>query len=101
MFKTITIFVICIVLGACASMQPRRADRQILEYQRQIDRLEESIRARDRAIETGVRELGNITARSEAMGADISSIIRELDEYQRAVERLLQDYREAGSQSKN
>lgn len=81
------------LLSACAST--KRVDRQVLEYQRQIDRLEEELRARDRAIDSSVRELEAITERSRGMEADIDDIIRELDEYQRAVERLIQNYRSA------
>lgn len=81
------------LLSACTST--KRVDRQVLEYQRQIDRLEEELRARDRAIDSSVRELEAITERSRGMEADIDDIIRELDEYQRAVERLIRDYRSA------
>lgn len=79
-----------LLTGCCST---RRVDRQILEYQRQIDQLESELRARDRAIDSSIRELEAITARSRGMEADIDDIIRELDEYQRAVERLIQSYR--------
>ena len=76
--------------GCCST---RRVDRQVLEYQRQIDQLESELRARDRAIDSSIRELEAISSRSRGMEADIDDIIRELDEYQRAVERLIQSYR--------
>jgi len=79
-----------LLVGCCST---RRVDRQILEYQRQIDQLENELRARDRAIDAGIRELEAIAERSRGMEADIDDIIRELDEYQRAVERLIQSYR--------
>ena len=85
----------CFLLTACCSTG-KRTDQSILDYQRQIDRLEEELRARDRAIEDSYRRLESITARSEAMGGDIDDIIELLDEYQRTVERCLQDYRAAG-----
>jgi hypothetical protein len=87
---------VCFLLNACCTTGTR-TDGQILEYQKQIDRLEEELRNRDRAIDNAVRELEAITTRSRDMEADIDTIIREFDEYQRAVERLLQDYREARS----
>lgn len=91
--------ILCVLIGViisamfllCSGCQSSRGvDGQILEYQRQIDRLESELRDRDRTIEDCARELRNITERSEAMGTDIDSIIRELDEYQRTVQRLLQ-----------
>ena len=80
-----------ILLTGCCST--RRVDRQVLEYQRQINQLESELRARDRAIDSSIRELEAISERSRGMEADIDDIIRELDEYQRAVERLIQSYR--------
>ena len=79
-----------LLTGCCST---RRVDRQVLEYQRQIDQLESELRARDRAIDSSIRELEAISERSRGMEADIDDIIRELDEYQRAVERLIQSYR--------
>lgn len=89
--KIILCFVSLILLTGCCST--RRVDRQVLEYQRQIDQLESELRARDRAIDSSIRELEAISERSRGMEADIDDIIRELDEYQRAVERLIQNYR--------
>ena len=89
--KVILCLVGLFLLTGCCST--RRVDRQILEYQRQIDQLESELRARDRAIDSSIRELEAISERSRGMEADIDDIIRELDEYQRAVERLIQSYR--------
>lgn len=92
MVKKVILCLACIILltGCCST---RRVDRQVLEYQRQIDQLESELRARDRAIDSSIRELEAISERSRGMEADIDDIIRELDEYQRAVERLIQSYR--------
>jgi len=93
MGKKICLFIsilFCLLICSCTST---RVDEQVLEYQRQIDRLEESIRSRDRAIEECIRELEALTTRSESMGTEIDDLIRELDEYHSAVERLLQCYR--------
>lgn len=99
MQKIILSIALCVLLCCCNST--RRTDNTILEYQRQIDKLENELRSRDRAIETGIRQLEGITSRSSDMGADIDSIIRELDEYQRTVERMLRGYRETKSQELN
>ena len=87
MLKKIFICIICLCLCSCTSS--RHTEQSILEHQKQIDRTEESIRARDRAIDTCLRELAYISARSEEMGGDIDDIIRELDLYHTAVQRLL------------
>ena len=87
MFKKIFICIICLCLCACASS--RHTEQSVLEHQKQIDRTEESIRTRDRAIDTCIRELAHIAGRSEEMGGDIEDIIRELDLYHAAVQRLL------------
>lgn len=86
------VFIICIlsILWLTSCQSNRAAARNILEYQKQVDRLEEELRNRDRAVDSAIRELAAITARSEAMEGDIDSVIRLFDEYQRAVERLLQ-----------
>ena len=87
MFKKIFICIICLCLCACASS--RHTEQSVLEHQKQIDRTEESIRARDRAIDACLRELAHIAGRSEEMGGDIDDIITQLDLYHTAVQRLL------------
>ena len=87
MLKKIFLCIICLCLCSCASS--RHTEQSILEHQKQIDRTEESIRTRDRAIDTCLRELAYISARSEEMGGDIDDIITQLDLYHAAVQRLL------------
>lgn len=87
MLKKIFLCIVCLCLCACVSS--RHTGQPVLEHQKQIDRTEESIRTRDRAIDTCIRELAYIAGRSEEMGGDIEDIIRELDLYHAAVQRLL------------
>ena len=87
MAKKVFILIICLCLCSCVSS--RHTEQSILEHQKQIDRTEESIRTRDRAIDTCLRELAYISARSEEMGGDIDDIITQLDLYHTAVQRLL------------
>ena len=87
MSKKIFLCIACLCLCACTSS--RHTEQSVLEHQKQIDRTEESIRTRDRAIDTCLRELAYIAGRSEEMGGDIDDIIRELDLYHAAVQRLL------------
>lgn len=87
MVKKILLIVTCLCLCSCVSS--RHTEQSVLEHQKQIDRAEESIRIRDRAIEDCLRELDRIATKSEGMGGDIEDIIRELDLYHAAVQRLL------------
>ena len=87
MSKKIFLCIICLCLCSCTSS--RHTEQSVLEHQKQIDRTEESIRTRDRAIDTCLRELAYIAGRNEEMGEDIEDIVRELDLYHAAVQRLL------------
>ena len=87
MLKKIFLSVVCLCLCACVTS--RHTEQSVLEHQRQIDRAEEGIRVRDRAIEDCLRELDRIATESEGMGGDIEDIIRQLDLYHAAVQRLL------------
>ena len=87
MLKKIFLCIICMCLCACVSS--RHTEQSVLEHQKQIDRAEESVRTRDRAIDACIRELAYIAGRSKEMGGDIEDIIRELDLYNTAVQRLL------------
>jgi len=99
MLKVIYAFIVVMLLSACACT--RGTDNTILEYQRQVSRLEEELRARDRAIANTVDRLEAVTERSREMGTDIDSIIKELDEYQRTIERIISDYRKAEDKTEN
>lgn len=83
------LFVIIACLCLCSCLNTRHTEQSVLEHQKQIDRVEEGKRIRDRAIEECIRELALITGRSEEMGGDVEDIIRELDLYHTAVQRLL------------
>lgn len=91
------IFILCLALClfvSCVSTG-KRTDSKILDYQREIDRLENELSARDRAIENAVRRLDTVTERSQSMEGTVDELIELFDEYQRAIERLLYDYYKA------
>lgn len=90
------LFIVIICLCLCSCVTTGHTEQSVLEHQKQIDRAEEGKRIRDRAIEDCLRELDHIAAKSEGMGGDIEDIIRELDLYHTAVQRLLRaaGYRE-------
>ena len=87
---------LCLLFTSCVSN--RGVNRDILEYQKEIDRLESELRARDRAIESAIDSVERIKERSENVSGGIDEIIDLFDEYQRAVERMLQEYRKTGTE---
>lgn len=82
------LFLLCIT--ACATAA--NTDRAVLEHQQQIDRLEEELRNRDRAIESAVEDIRELTSRSSSMENTIDAVIQLFGEYQRRVDRMLSDY---------
>lgn len=86
----------CLLCMACTS-SAGGTDSAILDYQKQIDRLENELNSRDRAIENGIRRLESVTERCTIETGTIDEVIELFDEYQRGVERLLYDYYKAGN----
>lgn len=87
-------------LSGCCST---RADTSgtILDYQQQVNRLEEELRNRDRTIDSAIQELGAITNRSAAVEGTIDEIIELFTEYQRRVDKLLHDYNRVRTETEN
>lgn len=83
------LFLLCVT--ACASAAAN-VDRTVLEHQQQIDRLEEELRNRDRAVESAVKDIRELSSRSSSMEGTIDAIIQLFGEYQRRVDRMLSDY---------
>ena len=98
---------VCAILFCCSGLftgcKSTRAGvtEDILEYQQQVDRLEEELRNRDRTIDNAIRELAAITERSAAMEGTVDDVIELFNEYQRAVERLLRYYSETAAATDN
>ena len=99
MHEKIVLFGITLMLlTGCASS---RVSQSVIEHQREIDRIEEGIRVRDRAIESSIERLEAISARCSEMGGTVDELIELFDEYQRGVEQLIRDYRAAESRDKD
>ena len=82
------LFLLCVT--ACATAA--NTDRAVLEHQQQIDRLEEELRNRDRAIESAVKDIRELSSRSSSMEGSIDAVIKLFGEYQRRIDRMLSDY---------
>ncbi len=89
----ILLLVACFMLFSCNST--KRVDGDILDYQRQISVLEARISNYERTIARAVTELESIRRRASNIDGTIDEIIELFDDYQRTVEQLLRDYREA------
>lgn len=89
---TAVVCVICACIsGGCQTVRARN-DKSVIEHQRQIDRLEEELRNRDRTVDNALRELNSISARSTAMEGTVDEVIELFGEYQRRVDQLIRDY---------
>lgn len=99
MHEKILLFGITLMLlTGCVSS---RTSQSVIEHQREIDRIEEGIRIRDRAIESSIKRLEAISARCSEMEGTVDELIELFDEYQRGVEQLIRDYRAAESTDKD
>lgn len=96
--KIILFGITLMLLTGCVSS---RTSQSVIEHQREIDRVEEGIRIRDRAIESSIERLEAITARSSGMEGTVDELIELFDEYQRTVEQLIRDYRAAENRDKD
>lgn len=92
------VIILCCLLTGCATA---RANRSVLKYQQQVDRLEEELRNRDSTIEAAIRDIRSIEVRSETVEGTVDEIIELFGEYQRRVEQLLQDYNNLRTKAKN
>lgn len=85
------VVILCCLFGGCSTKGHVDA-ATVLEYQRQIDRLEERIRSSDRTVESAARDIEAITNRSETMGGTIDELINLFTEYDRRVQQMLHEY---------
>mgnify|MGYP002624467033 CR=1 FL=1 len=79
----------------------RRTDRTVIEYQKQIDRLESTIEQYDTAMRNSAERLRDITTRSVTMEGTVDEIIGLFDEYQHGVDQLIRDYNTVRTAYKN
>lgn len=87
-FLAFCTFIVC---TGCASTN-KIVDADILSHQREIDRLEGTIREYDAVIGRAVIRAEQLKDRASGMEGTIDEIIRLFDEYQQAVEQLIRDF---------
>lgn len=86
---------------SCTTTATPGSNEAIIDHQRQIARLEEELRNRDRTVESAIRELDTIATRSSAMEGTVDEVIELFAEYQRRVEQLIRDYNKVRIQTIN
>ena len=89
------IFALLFLCTGCGTT--RGVDQNIINHQREIDRLEDTVRMYDDAVGRAVKRLGSLQERSLTMAGEVGEVILLFDEYQRAVDQLLRDYNEIRS----
>lgn len=96
-----TIFCICcaMLLFGCSTTNRTITDSTVIEYSRQLAVLEngieeygESVAAVRASIAAVCEEIGTVREGASSISLTVEDTIILFDEYQRAVERLLQDY---------
>lgn len=100
--KTICVMyaiVVCFVFTSCCTTNRAITDNAVIEYSRQLAILEngieeygESVAGVRASITTVYEEIGRVREGATSISLTIEDTIILFDEYQRAVERLLQDY---------
>ena len=83
------VLISCTVTG-CSST--KFTDRDVLEHQRELDEYKATVDGYIQRIDKSVGRIESIRERAESLGGTIDETIDLFDEYQRAVELMLQDY---------
>lgn len=103
MYAKVKIFTLCIIcmlfISSCCTDKGTR--QSIIEHQREIDRVEEELRSRDRAINNAIRELEDVTTRSTSMEGTIDELIKLFRQYQRTVEQVIRELNEIQTTSES
>lgn len=82
--------VACVLFTSCSTT--RTTDRAVLEHQRQLAEYQAAVNYYFGRIDSCAERIGSIGKRAENLTGEIERVIELFDEYQRAVEQLLQDY---------
>lgn len=93
-------FIVALLFGVCicgCQTTGAGANRNILEHQAEIDRLESAVQQYDSAMRNAAVQLRSITIRAQSMEGTVDDVIKLIDEYQRAVEQLIRDYNKVRS----
>ena len=91
LFVCAFIVMLCFVCTGCITTR-YGTDNAILEHQRQLAEYQATVNAFIRRTDASAERIESIRGRADGLTTSIDGVISLFDEYQRAVERLLQDY---------
>ena len=89
--STAFIVMLCFVCTGCITTR-YGTDNAVLEHQRQLAEYQATVNAYIRRTDASAERIESIRGRADSLTTSIDGVISLFDEYQRAVERLLQDY---------
>lgn len=85
------IIMLCFVCTGCLTTRAG-TDNAVLEHQRQLAEYQATVDTFIRRTDASAERIESIRGRADSVTTSIDGVISLFDEYQRAVERLLQDY---------
>lgn len=89
-FVVSVVLCVCFTCTGCSST--KFTGREVIEYQRELDEYKATVDGYIQRIDSSVSRIESVKGRAESLGGTIDETIELFDEYQRAVELLLQDY---------
>lgn len=89
-FVVSVVLCVCFTCTGCSST--KFTDREVIEHQRELDEYKATVDGYIQRIDKSVGRIESIRERAESLGGTIDETIDLFDEYQRAVELMLQDY---------
>lgn len=89
-FVVSVVLCVCFTCTGCSSTKFN--DNNVLEHQRELDEYKATVDGYIGRIDKSVGRIESIRTRAESLGGTIDETIELFDEYQRAVEQMLQDY---------
>lgn len=84
--------VLCVCFACTGCSSTKFNDNNVLEHQRELDEYKATVDGYIGRIDKSVGRIESIRTRAESLGGTVDETIELFDEYQRAVELLLQDY---------
>lgn len=89
-FVVSVVLCVCFTCTGCSSTKFN--DNNVLEHQRELDEYKATVDGYIGRIDKSVGRIESIRTRAESLGGTVDETIELFDEYQRAVEQMLQDY---------
>lgn len=89
-FVVSVMFCVCFTCTGCSST--KFTDREVIDHQRELAEYKATVDGYIQRIDSSVSRIESVKRRAESLSGKIDETIDLFDEYQRAVELMLQDY---------